>query len=94
MNEQARDLVRQLQELINYHNYRYHVLDPPELGDAEYDGLLRELQQLVGPTMSEDSGVHGSGGTTRHTIGHWDEQAKELEMTPQAVSTRETLENP
>ncbi len=31
---------------INYHNNRYHVLDSPETSDAEYDGLVRELQHL------------------------------------------------
>ena len=36
----------QLREQINYHNYRYYVLDDPEIPDAEYDRLLRELQAL------------------------------------------------
>jgi DNA ligase (NAD+) len=31
---------------INYHNYRYYVLDDPEIPDSEYDRLLRELQEL------------------------------------------------
>lgn len=31
---------------INEHNYRYYVLDAPIISDAEYDKLLRELQQL------------------------------------------------
>ena len=31
---------------INEHNYRYYVLDAPIISDAEYDRLLRELQQL------------------------------------------------
>ena len=35
-----------LRERIGYHNYRYYVLDDPEIPDAEYDRLLRELQQL------------------------------------------------
>jgi DNA ligase (NAD+) len=35
-----------LREQIRYHNYRYYVLDDPEIPDAEYDRLLRELQQL------------------------------------------------
>ena len=33
----------ELRELINYHNHRYYVLDDPEVSDAEYDALLREL---------------------------------------------------
>lgn len=31
---------------INYHNYRYYILDDPEISDAEYDFLLRELKDL------------------------------------------------
>ncbi len=36
----------ELREQINYHNYRYYVLDQPEIPDAEYDRLMRELQRL------------------------------------------------
>ncbi len=35
-----------LREQINYHNYRYYVLDDPEISDAEYDRLMRELIEL------------------------------------------------
>ncbi len=35
-----------LREQINHHNYRYYVLDDPEVPDAEYDRLFRELQAL------------------------------------------------
>jgi DNA ligase (NAD+) len=38
--------VEELREKINYHNYRYYVLDSPEISDAEYDELMRELKQL------------------------------------------------
>jgi DNA ligase (NAD+) len=36
----------ELRRLIAYHDHRYHVLDEPEIPDAEYDRLLRELQAL------------------------------------------------
>ncbi|MFC2050633.1 NAD-dependent DNA ligase LigA [Chloroflexota bacterium] len=36
----------ELRELINHHNYRYYVLDSPEISDAEYDEFMRELKQL------------------------------------------------
>jgi len=39
---------RELREQIDYHNYRYYVLDDPEIPDAEYDRLFRELQVLEG----------------------------------------------
>ncbi|HEX3461389.1 MAG TPA: NAD-dependent DNA ligase LigA [Acidimicrobiales bacterium] len=35
-----------LRELIAYHNERYHQLDAPEIPDAEYDDLVRELRSL------------------------------------------------
>jgi DNA ligase (NAD+) len=37
---------KQLVETINHHNYRYYVLDSPEVADAEYDGLMDELRGL------------------------------------------------
>jgi DNA ligase (NAD+) len=37
---------RQLREELNSHNYRYYVLDDPEIPDVEYDRLLRQLQKL------------------------------------------------
>jgi DNA ligase (NAD+) len=38
--------VEELRELVNHHMYRYHVLDDPEVSDAEYDDLIRELRAL------------------------------------------------
>ena len=35
--------VQELREQINYHNYRYYVLDDPVISDAEFDRLLQEL---------------------------------------------------
>lgn len=38
--------VLELRDRLRYHNYRYHVLDAPEISDAEYDKLLYELRTL------------------------------------------------
>jgi DNA ligase (NAD+) len=38
--------IEQLRQEINYHNYRYHVLDDPVISDAEYDALMDELRAL------------------------------------------------
>jgi DNA ligase (NAD+) len=43
------DPVRRAEELraaIAHHGHRYHVLDEPEIADAEYDALVRELEAL------------------------------------------------
>jgi DNA ligase (NAD+) len=37
---------RELRELIEEANYRYHVLDDPQMSDQDYDALLRELIDL------------------------------------------------
>lgn len=38
--------VAELHDLLNEHNYRYYVLDDPELPDAEYDRLMNELKAI------------------------------------------------
>jgi DNA ligase (NAD+) len=46
VSETARRHAQQLRERIEYHNRLYHSLDQPEITDAEFDGLMRELQAL------------------------------------------------
>lgn len=38
--------IAQLRAEIQHHNYRYYTLDDPQIPDAEYDRLLRRLQEL------------------------------------------------
>jgi DNA ligase (NAD+) len=38
--------IQELRDLLNYHNHRYYVLDSPEISDAQYDALMRELKAL------------------------------------------------
>jgi DNA ligase (NAD+) len=42
----VRQRVLRLRADIEHHNYRYHVLDDPEIPDAEYDRMLVELRAL------------------------------------------------
>ncbi|HJX03607.1 MAG TPA: NAD-dependent DNA ligase LigA, partial [Dehalococcoidia bacterium] len=44
--EDIRRSIEELRQKINYHNYRYHVLDSPEISDADYDRLMLELKRL------------------------------------------------
>jgi DNA ligase (NAD+) len=43
---EAKRRVEELRDLISHHNYRYYVLDDPEVSDAEYDELMRELRRF------------------------------------------------
>ena len=42
-NEQK---LTELRTTLRHHEYLYHVMDTPEIPDAEYDRLMRELREL------------------------------------------------
>ena len=44
--QDAQRRAAELREAIDYHSYRYHVLDDPEVADAEYDALVGELLEI------------------------------------------------
>jgi DNA ligase (NAD+) len=44
--DKVKQRIEKLRAKINHHNYRYYVLDSPEISDAEYDALMRELKGL------------------------------------------------
>jgi DNA ligase (NAD+) len=46
MSDDARDRVEALRAELEHHSRQYHVLDAPEITDAEYDRLFRELVDL------------------------------------------------
>jgi DNA ligase (NAD+) len=46
--EDAQERIQQLRTQIEHHNRRYYELDQPEITDAEYDALFRELVELEG----------------------------------------------
>src|SRR6478752_2662952 len=61
---EAKVRVEELREQINHHSYRYHVLDDPEVSDAEYDELIRELRALEDAfpeLITPDSPTQGVG---------------------------------
>ena len=58
--------VEELREQANFHSYRYHVLDEPEVSDAEYDDLMKELRALeerFPELVTPDSPTQRVGGT-------------------------------
>ncbi len=44
--QDAAGRLAELKTEINYHNYRYHVLDDPLISDADYDRMFKELQEI------------------------------------------------
>lgn len=67
-----------LRELLHHHNHQYYVLDAPEIPDADYDRLFRELQELeqhYPQLLTPDSPTQRVGGKVlegfvkvRHTV--------------------------
>ncbi|MCG8158395.1 NAD-dependent DNA ligase LigA [Brenneria goodwinii] len=43
---EATSRIAELRALLRHHEYKYHVEDAPEIPDAEYDRLMRELKNL------------------------------------------------
>jgi DNA ligase (NAD+) len=46
VRRRAKQRAAELRRRLQHHNRRYYVLDDPEIGDDEYDGLLNELRAL------------------------------------------------
>ena len=72
----AKPRIEELRKLLDYHNYRYNVLDDPEIADWEYDAMLRELEQLEEqfPEFSDPNSptarVGGSASTSFAPVRH------------------------
>ncbi|MHB8293877.1 MAG: NAD-dependent DNA ligase LigA [Acidimicrobiales bacterium] len=64
------DRAAELERLIEHHDYRYHALDDPEISDAEFDALVRELDELApGRGSSGDSGTSQAHDTSGQGVG-------------------------
>ena len=46
MIKKIKDNLEKLRKKINENNYRYYVLDDPQISDAQYDMDFRQLQAL------------------------------------------------
>jgi DNA ligase (NAD+) len=58
--------IEALRQALRHHNYLYYVLDDPQIPDAEYDRLFRELQRLESEhpnLITSDSPTQQVGGT-------------------------------
>ncbi|MGP8080612.1 MAG: NAD-dependent DNA ligase LigA [Dehalococcoidales bacterium] len=64
--------VDELRKQLNYHANRYFVLDSPEISDAEYDGLMRQLRNLeeqYPQFLTPDSPTQRIGGAPIAALG-------------------------
>ncbi|MEX0784345.1 MAG: NAD-dependent DNA ligase LigA [Dehalococcoidia bacterium] len=69
---EARLRSEELRSQLNYHNYRYHVLDSPEIADAEYDQLMNELKAIEAKypeLITPDSPTQRVGGAPLPAFG-------------------------
>ena len=67
----AADRIDELRAQVAYHNHRYHTLDDPEIPDADFDAMARELRALEEqfPDLAADSSPSQAvGGTALNTF--------------------------
>ena len=71
-DQAIRAKVQRLREQIEDHNYRYYVLDDPQVPDSEFDRLFRELQALEArypELITPDSPTQRVGGAPLAAFG-------------------------
>src|ERR1700728_1424470 len=68
MKEPQAKRAEELRKQLEHHEYLYYVLDQPEISDAEFDGLMRELREIeeAHPELrTPDSPTQRVGGRPR-----------------------------
>jgi DNA ligase (NAD+) len=76
--ERVRQEIEKLRKEIQYHDWRYYVLNDPVISDAEYDNLVRRLKELEekypefitpdSPTQRVGEKIEGEFPTFPHSI--------------------------
>lgn len=76
--ESIEQQLTELRTTLRHHEYLYHVMDTPEIPDADYDKLLRELRELEAlhpelitpdsPTQRVGAAPLAAFGQIRHEI--------------------------
>ncbi len=85
--------VEELRERLNFHSYRYYVLDDPEVSDVDYDQLTRELVKLeetYPELVTPDSPTQRVGSTPADLFAPVEHRARMLSLDN--VFSREELE--
>ena len=75
--------IDQLREELRHHEYQYHVLDAPEISDAEYDAKMRELRALEADhpeLVTPDSPTQRVGGKPKEGFAKLDHSRPMLSL--------------
>jgi DNA ligase (NAD+) len=81
--DEAEERVKALRADIAHHDHRYYVLDDPEVPDAEYDRLVRELKELEArhpELVSPDSPTQRVSGTAADAFGEVEHRVPMLSL--------------
>ncbi|MFO8006560.1 MAG: hypothetical protein R6V05_02375 [Candidatus Brocadiia bacterium] len=92
--EQAEERAEELREEIENHNYRYYVLDDPEISDAQYDELKAELEAIeerFPDLVTPDSPTRRVGAEPREELGTVEHETPMLSL--QSVQQEEEFRN-
>src|SRR2546421_10069053 len=68
MPKKVAEEIEELRDTLRHHEHLYYVLDQPDISDAEYDGMMRRLQQLEAQhpeLIAPDSPTKRVGGKPR-----------------------------
>lgn len=89
---EAKQRAEELREEIAHHDYRYYVLDSPEISDEDYDALfseLSEIEEAFPDLVTEDSPTQRVGAAPMEALGTVEHETPMLSL--KAVSSREGL---
>jgi DNA ligase (NAD+) len=82
MSNKARHRMTELINEIRDHQFKYYVLDQPTITDAEFDGLLRELQSLE----EKNPELREPGSPTQHVGGGFSTQFEQRDHIEKMMS--------
>ena len=70
VSEKVKEKIKNLRNSLHNHNHLYYVMDAPEISDAEYDQLFKELQILESnyPRLLKESSPTQTVGSTPSSI--------------------------
>jgi DNA ligase (NAD+) len=80
---QAEKRIEVLRDKLRHHEYQYYVLDSPEISDAEYDVMMRELRSLEGrhpELVTPDSPSQRVGGKPKEGFAKVDHSRPMLSL--------------